>query len=266
MGLHVVEISPQGSVRIARLHSIVMEGYIKSSKLKRFYGSLMLQTSQSIHRDKEKKKEQQLLQKKPRDEFKARKKKLKKNHKTLYKALIKLIIDHELESIVDPTKMMVDVQVTKSSTLGLEALVDLGANNNFISQQVWQSLPHVNLIATFAPLRSIEGNMIDTLEYVTLNHVVNSLVVTSIFYVILVGTNEEHMVLGQTWWYQVNYQFAWRQRRTFLTSSGRTSIMELLKDEYPLFQEVHEQKKDVPQPCNIKQPHKQTSTTESEKN
>ena len=32
----VVEITPQGAVRIARLDGVVMEGYINGSKLKRF--------------------------------------------------------------------------------------------------------------------------------------------------------------------------------------------------------------------------------------
>ena len=39
----MVEITPQGVVRIATLDGVVMEGYINSSKLKRFYGPLTLQ-------------------------------------------------------------------------------------------------------------------------------------------------------------------------------------------------------------------------------
>ena len=38
----VVEIMPQGAVRIATLDGVVMEGYINGSKLKRFYGPLTL--------------------------------------------------------------------------------------------------------------------------------------------------------------------------------------------------------------------------------
>ena len=37
-----VEITPQGSVRIATLDRVVIEGYINGSKLKRFYGPLTL--------------------------------------------------------------------------------------------------------------------------------------------------------------------------------------------------------------------------------
>ena len=39
----VVEIMPQGLVKIATLDEVVMEGYINRSKLKRFYGPLTLQ-------------------------------------------------------------------------------------------------------------------------------------------------------------------------------------------------------------------------------
>ena len=45
----VVEITPQGAVRIATLDGVVIEGYINGSKLKKFYGPLTLQTLQTIH-------------------------------------------------------------------------------------------------------------------------------------------------------------------------------------------------------------------------
>ena len=48
----VVEIMPQGAVRIATLDGVVMEGYINDSKLKRFYGPLTLHALQKINRRK----------------------------------------------------------------------------------------------------------------------------------------------------------------------------------------------------------------------
>ena len=50
----VVEITPQGAVRIATLNRVVMEGYINGSKLKRFYGPLTLHALQTIHKSTEK--------------------------------------------------------------------------------------------------------------------------------------------------------------------------------------------------------------------
>ena len=58
----VVEIMPQGAVRIATLDGVVMEGYINGSKLKRFYGPLTLQTLQTIHSNQRRKKEEKLVQ------------------------------------------------------------------------------------------------------------------------------------------------------------------------------------------------------------
>ena len=54
----VVEIMPQGVVRIATLDGVVMEGYINGSKLKRFYGPLTLQALQTIHSNRRRKKEE----------------------------------------------------------------------------------------------------------------------------------------------------------------------------------------------------------------
>lgn len=105
--------------------------------------------------------------------------------------------------------------------------------------------------------------MIDTLGYVTLTHVMNGHVVTSRFYVMLIGTIKEHMVLARTWCYQGNCQIDWRQRMASLISIDRASVMtELLKDEEFVSQGVHELKKDVPK-CHKKElPQKQISTME----
>ena len=56
----VVEIMPQGLVRIATLDKVVMEGYINRGKLKSFYGPLTLQTLETIHDNQKRKKEEKL--------------------------------------------------------------------------------------------------------------------------------------------------------------------------------------------------------------
>ena len=62
----VVEITPQGAVRIATLDGVVMEGYINGSKLKRFYGPLTLYALQTIHSNQSRKKEEKLTQQRAR--------------------------------------------------------------------------------------------------------------------------------------------------------------------------------------------------------
>ena len=81
----VMEITPQGAVRIATLNGVVMEGYINSSKLKRFYGPLTLQTLQTIHNNQRRKKEEKLAQLRARQEAKQREIKEKSKRMTLYK-------------------------------------------------------------------------------------------------------------------------------------------------------------------------------------
>ena len=52
MGVYrMVEITSQGAIRIATLNGVIMDGYINSTKIKRFHGPLMLQTLQAIHQD-----------------------------------------------------------------------------------------------------------------------------------------------------------------------------------------------------------------------
>ena len=68
----VVEITLQGTVRIATLDGVVMEGYINGSKLKRFYGPLTLHALQTIHGNQRRKKEEKLAQQRARQEAKER--------------------------------------------------------------------------------------------------------------------------------------------------------------------------------------------------
>ena len=57
---HVVDITPQGSITIATLDEVVMEGYINGSKLKRFCRPLTLQTLETIHNGQKRKKKEKL--------------------------------------------------------------------------------------------------------------------------------------------------------------------------------------------------------------
>ena len=54
----MVEIMPQGAMRISTLDGVVMEGYINSNKLKRFCGPLTLHALQTIHSNQRRKKEE----------------------------------------------------------------------------------------------------------------------------------------------------------------------------------------------------------------
>ena len=85
----VVEITPQGAVRIATLDGVVMEGYINGSKLRRFYGPLTLHALQTIHSNQRRKKEEKLAQLQARQEAKEREVKEKFRRMTLYKAPLK---------------------------------------------------------------------------------------------------------------------------------------------------------------------------------
>ena len=79
----VVEITPQGTMRIATLDGVVMEGYINGSKLKWFYGPLTLHALQTIHGNQQRKKEEKLAQQHARQEAKEREAKEKSKRMTL---------------------------------------------------------------------------------------------------------------------------------------------------------------------------------------
>ena len=83
----VVEITPQGAVRIAMLDGVVMEGYINGSMLKMFYGPLTLQTLQTIHGNQWRKKEEKLAQLQACHDAKEREAKEKTRRMTLYKGV-----------------------------------------------------------------------------------------------------------------------------------------------------------------------------------
>ena len=84
----VVEITPQGAVRITTLDGVVMEGYINGSKLKRFYGPLTLHALQNIHSNQRREKEEKRAQHCARQEAKERELKEKSKRMTLYKGTL----------------------------------------------------------------------------------------------------------------------------------------------------------------------------------
>ena len=118
----VVEITPQGIVRIATLSGVIMDGYINGSKLKKLYRPLNLQTLQAIHRDQGQKKEQLLLKKKAQQEAKAREAKLKSKSWpiTLYKATLEQNNKLDREPQIEQAKLMINLQITQGSSIGME--------------------------------------------------------------------------------------------------------------------------------------------------
>ena len=133
----------------------------------------MLQTLQDIHRDQACK-EKILLKMKGQEEAKAREAKIRnKQTMTLYKETIKTSRRTGCRA-----KPIINLLVTKESTLGLEALIDPGSSNNFVSQEVWESLPQINLVATSTPIRSMDGSLTSPLRYITLGNEVNGHVTT----------------------------------------------------------------------------------------
>lgn len=132
----VVETTPQGSMQISTLDGVIMDGYINGSKLKRFHGPLTLQTLQAIHLDQEQKKEQLLLKKKAQQEAKSREAKIisKSQPMTLYKASLEQTNGLDIEPQVEPARLMLNLQIAQGLALGIKALINLGASNNFVSQ------------------------------------------------------------------------------------------------------------------------------------
>ena len=120
----VMEITPQGAVRIATLDGVVMEGYINSSKLKRFYGPLTLHTLQTIHSNQRRRKEENMAQLRARQEAKERELKEKSKRLTLYKGTLD---DEDLrddEPQIEPARIPLTLKITNEATFGLESLVD----------------------------------------------------------------------------------------------------------------------------------------------
>ena len=124
---------------------------------------------------------------------------------TLYKATLEQIDDLDIEPQIEPTRLMLNLQVMQGSTIGIEALINLGVSNN-ISQQAWKSLPQVSHTSTTIAIQSIDGTLKEPVGYVDLTNEVNGHVITSRFFVMPTETMDEHMVLGRTWHYQVNCQ------------------------------------------------------------
>ena len=119
----VVEIKRQRAVRIATIDGVVMEGYINTSKLKRFYGPLTLQTLQTIHINQRRKKEEKLAQLQVCKEAKEREVREKSKRMTLYKGTLE---DEDLgndEPQIELARIPLTLKINEETTYGLESLL-----------------------------------------------------------------------------------------------------------------------------------------------
>ena len=123
---------------------------------------------------------------------------------SLYKDTL-TITDSVDEMKVDLAWISLDLRMSQNTSFSMSASIDLGASHNFMSIEAWQSLPQGAMITTNATMRSIDGALTKLIEHITLNVAVAKNMLHVCFYVMPVGTLEEHMVLGQTWCCQVNY-------------------------------------------------------------
>lgn len=137
-------------------------------------------------------------------EAKEREVKEKSKRMTLYKGTL---MDENLgddEPQVEPARIPLTLKITNDTTFGLDALLDPGGSHNFISFEAWQTLPKGSMVPTNATVRAINGTRTKPIGHVTLDIVIAKNVLQVRFYVLPVGSMEEHVVLGRTWCYLTN--------------------------------------------------------------
>ena len=98
---------------------------------------------------------QVLLRKRAQYEAKARGAKNKHTIVTLYKAIIEPRCDVETKQIVEHARLLMNVHIASGSSIKFEGLINIRANN-FISLQVWNSIPQANMVVSNARIRAIK--------------------------------------------------------------------------------------------------------------
>ena len=219
----VVEITPQGAVRIATLDGVVMEGYINGSKLKRFYGPLTLHALQTLHGNQRRKREEKLAQQRAREEAKEREIKEMSQTTTLSEGTFQGQDLGDDEPHIAPARIPLMLKITEEATFGLESLIDPGASHNYISFEAWQTLPKGSMVPTNATITAINGTRTRPIGYVTLDVMIAKHVLQVRFYVMPAGTMEEHVILGRTWCYLTNCQIDWHKKHAKMVYKGNAA-------------------------------------------
>ena len=83
-----------------------------------------------------------------------------------------------------------NLKIAKDLSFGMEALIEPGANHNFISFEAWQNLPQGSMVPTNAIVRAINGTQSKLIGHVNLGVVIAKNVLQVRFYVMPIGSME----------------------------------------------------------------------------
>ena len=86
------------------------------------------------------------------------------------------------------------------------------------------------MVPTKAIVRAINGTRMKPIGYVTLEVIIAKYVLQVRFYVMHVGTMEEHVILGRTWCYLTNYQIDWHKQQAKMVYKGNAAQVSLLHE------------------------------------
>ena len=171
------------------------------------------------------------LVKQAHQEAKEREAKEKSKRMTLYKGTLE---DEDLgdeEPHVEPARISLTLKITDEATFGLESLIDPGASHNFISFEAWQTLSKGSMVPTNATVTTINGTRTRPIGYVTMDVIIAKHVLQVRFYVMPVGTMEEHVILGRTWCYLTNCQIDWHKKQAKMVYKGNATQVPLLQED-----------------------------------
>ena len=139
---------------------------------------------------------------------------------TLYKGTLEGQDLGDDEPQIEPARIPLTLKITEEATFGLESLIDPGASHNFISSEAWKTLPKGSMVPTNATVTAINGTRTRPIGYVTLDVIIAKHVLQVRFYVMPVGTMEEHVILGRTWCYLTNFQIDWHKKQAKMVYKG----------------------------------------------
>ena len=116
------------------------------------------------------------------------------------------------EPQIELARIPLTLKITNETMFGMESLIDPSASHNFISCEAWQTLLKGSMVPTNTTIRAINGTRMKPIGYVTLDVIIAKHVLQVRFYVMPVGTMEEHVILGRTWCYLTNCQVDWHKK------------------------------------------------------
>ena len=215
------ELNSSGAVRLETLDGEQMANFINGSCLRLYNEPLTQEMMNCMEAAKTRQARATLLKKEAQEEANARARAIQaRRHKVHVLAVSVTKVENELP-IVEPFRVAIKF-VTQKTAIGVNAFIDLGADLNILSWNVWDALGQPELTPTLINFVGFSANTTACLGIFLLKVNLQDEPQYVLFYVANMNESIEQVILGCHWMQTTNCQLNWTAREYTLQVNSRS--------------------------------------------